>query len=192
MEARMQTVNRADQISPRVEIMPAGPDQQLIMANLLELYIHDFSEFLDLDIGEDGRFSYPALSIYWSEPGRHPFLIRADGKLAGLALVKRASAVSNSESAWDMAEFFVLRNYRGRGVGTLAAHQVWRRFPGAWEVRVMERNVAARSFWTRAIAAFAGEAVQPVRIEKSGEPWDLFSFQSRQILAGASDAKDSY
>jgi predicted acetyltransferase len=167
----------------RVEVVGATPEQEPIMANLLELYVHDFSEFLDLDVGEDGRFGYPSLSLYWSEPDRHPFFIRADGKLAGLALVKRALAVYGSESVWDMAEFFILRGYRGRGVGTLAAHEVWRRFPGAWEVRVMPRNPLGRRFWARAVAEFAGERFRRVVIEKKGEPWDVFSFQSSQIIA---------
>ena len=68
--------------SPRVEVVAATPEQEPILANLLELYVHDFSEFLDLDIGEDGRFGYPSLPLYWSEPDRHPFLIRT-GRQAG-------------------------------------------------------------------------------------------------------------
>ena len=84
-------IDQREMASPRVEVVAATPEQEPILANLLELYVHDFSEFLDLDIGEDGRFGYPSLPLYWSEPGRHPFLIRMDGKLAGLALVKKGS-----------------------------------------------------------------------------------------------------
>src|SRR5271170_6730931 len=113
--------------SPRVELLEATSEHEPILANLLELYMHDFSEFLDLDIGEDGRFGYPSLPLYWSESGRHPFLIRADGKPAGFALVKNVPGVSGSGAVWDMAEFFVLRGYRRRGVGKLAAHELWRR-----------------------------------------------------------------
>ena len=58
--------------SPRVEVVAATREHQPILANLLELYVHDFSELLDLDIGEDGRFGYPSIALYWSEPGRHP------------------------------------------------------------------------------------------------------------------------
>ncbi len=176
--------------SPRVEVVAAAPEQEPVLANLLELYVHDFSEFLDLNIGEDGRFGYPSLPLYWSESDRHPFLIWAGGKLAGLALVKKGSEASGSDAVWDMAEFFVLRRCRGRGVGTLAAHQVWRRFPGTWEVRVMQRNSLARHFWSRAISTFAGETIQPVRVEKNGEPWDLFSFWSKQVDASESHTKD--
>jgi predicted acetyltransferase len=176
-------------IPSRVEVVEAAPDDAPVLANLLELYVHDFSEFLDLHPGEDGRFGYPSLPLYWSESGRHPFLIRVDGKLAGLALVKRGSEVSGSEAVWDMAEFFVLRGYRGRGVGTLAAHEVWRRLPGYWEVRVMHRNALARLFWAGAILSFAGEAIGPRRIERHGEPWDLFSFQSTVVPAADSQTE---
>ncbi len=42
--------------SLHIQVIPATADQAPILANLLELYAHDFSEFHDLDIGEDGRF----------------------------------------------------------------------------------------------------------------------------------------
>jgi predicted acetyltransferase len=162
----------------QVEVIPASRDQSPILANLLELYAHDFSEFYGVELGADGRFGYASLPLYWRVPGRHPFLIRIDGKLAGFVLVKRGSEISDNEKVWDMAEFFVVRAYRRRGVGTQIASEVWRRFPGAWEVRVLRANVAAISFWARAIAAFAGEAIQSVGVEKDGDHWQIFSFES--------------
>jgi len=75
-----------------------------------------------------------------------------------------------------MAEFFVIRGCRRRGIGTQAAHEVWRQFPGLWEVRVMQTNTAARRFWAGAISRFMGEVIRPVDIEKGGERWTLFSF----------------
>ncbi|HWE50011.1 MAG TPA: GNAT family N-acetyltransferase [Bryobacteraceae bacterium] len=155
-----------------IEVIPATVGQSPILANLLELYVHDFSEFFDVEIGANGKFGYPPLPLYWTEEGRHPFLIRVNGKLAGLVLVKKSGAV------WDMAEFFVIRGCRRNGIGIYVAHQVWQRFPGAWEVRVMTENRAARQFWARAISAFAGEPVSPVSFEKDGVNWELFSFES--------------
>jgi len=91
--------------SAHIEVIPATLEQKPILANLLELYGHDFSEFHDIDLGPDGRFGYKCLPLYWSEPGRHPFLVRVDGRLAGFAFVKRGSEVSGDETVWDMAEF---------------------------------------------------------------------------------------
>ncbi len=165
----------------RIEVIPASPEQEPILANLLELYAHDFSEFRDLELGEDGRFGYRPLPLYWSEPNLHPFLVRMDGKLAGLVLVKRVSEDSGSETVWDMAEFFVVRGYRRRGIGTEIAHEVWRLFPGLWEVRVMQSNHSARLFWERAIAEFTGAAIHSVCGEKGGESWRVFSFESKRV-----------
>jgi predicted acetyltransferase len=155
-----------------------APEQEPILANLLELYAHDFSEFHDVAIGEDGRFGYISLPRYWSEPDRYPFFVRSGGRLAGLVLVKKGSEVSGSQAVWDMAEFFVIRGCRRRGIGTQVAREVWTRFSGPWEVRVMQANVSACRFWERAISIFAGEAIPPLRIEKDGKCWNLFAFES--------------
>ena len=161
-----------------LQVIPATLEQRPILANLLELYGHDFSEFRNIDLGSDGRFGYKSLHLYWSEPERHPFLVSVDGKLAGFAFVKRGSEISGDETVWDMAEFFVIRGYRRQGIGTQIAHNVWKQFPGRWEVRVMSSNASAYHFWERAISIFTGDAIRPVQIEKGGECWNLFSFES--------------
>lgn len=165
--------------SPHLQVISASAEQSPIVANLLELYAHDFSEFRNLEIGEDGRFGYPSLPFYWSERHRHPFLFKIHGKLAGLALVQRGSQVSDDNAVWDMAEFFILRGCRRLGIGTQLAHEVWRLFPGKWEVRVMHANVPAQRFWVGAISMFMGEAIEPIHIEKGGQGWSLFSFESK-------------
>ena len=158
-------------MTQQVELVAAAPSEEPILANLLELYGHDFSEFHPVELGPEGRFGYPRLALYWSEPQRHPFLVRVDGRLAGFALVV-------SGSVCDMAEFFIVRRYRRRGIGVEVAKQVWRQFPGPWEVRVMESNRAGREFWERAIAQFVAVPVPPVRVERNGVDWMVFSFES--------------
>ena len=162
-----------------VSVTRAVPEEKPVLANLLELYAHDFSEFHAIEIGPDGRFEYSNLPLYWTETGRHPFLVRIDGRLAGLVLVKKGSEVSADPAVWDMAEFFILRAYRRRGIGTQVAHRIWNQFPGRWEVRVMESNLLALHFWADAISKFTGETVRPSRIEKATDHWQLFSFESR-------------
>ena len=172
-------MSEVEKTSAHIEVLPASAEQMPILANLLELYAHDFSEFHNLSLGEGGRFGYPRLPLYWSEPGRHPFLVRMDGKLAGLVLVQKVPGVSGNEAVWDMAEFFIVRGCRRRGIGTQVAQEVWRRFPGLWEVRVMQSNSSALQFWAKAISTFAGQGIPAVRIERGGEPWSLFRFESK-------------
>jgi predicted acetyltransferase len=167
--------------SVHIELVHATQEQKAIIANLLELYAHDFSEFHHLELGDDGRFGYKHLPLYWSEPDRYPFLIKVDGRLAGLALVKKGSEVSDSDAVWDMAEFFIVRAYRRRGIGMKVAHEVWRRLPEPWEVRVRQSNGAALNFWQRAITTLNGEPIHPTRIEKDGECWYVFAFESKHV-----------
>lgn len=164
--------------SPEVRVIAATPEQEPVLANLFELYSHDFSEYVELTLGADGRFGYERLHTYWEEPGRHPFIITADNRLAGFAFVHKGSGLSHDADVWDMAEFFVVRGFRRLGVGTRAAREVWRKFPGRWEVRVLERNRKAREFWRRAVRDFLGDAVEPSPLARDGQVWHVFSFES--------------
>ncbi|HEX8493333.1 MAG TPA: GNAT family N-acetyltransferase [Pyrinomonadaceae bacterium] len=161
-----------------VEVVRATPEQETVLANLLELYAHDFSEFMETEIGADGRYGYPQLSLYWAEPERHPFLIKVEGKLAGFVLVQQGSQITGDEGVWDVAEFFILRGYRRHKIGINAGRQVWEMFRGRWEVRVMLTNRAAKEFWQYAIGEFTGTAIQPTLAEINGKRWHVFSFQS--------------
>jgi predicted acetyltransferase len=159
-----------------IELIPAAPHQQPILDNLLQLYAHDFSEFHPVELDEDARFHYNDLPLYFADADRHPILFRIRGQWAGFALIKKCPSVSADSTVWDIAEFFVLRRYRSQGVGTHAAHEVWRHFAGPWQIRVMEANVSALRFWARAIGGFFGQPVSASRFEKAGDLWSLFSF----------------
>lgn len=160
-----------------LELLPASREHEPILADLLERYAQDFRGLTDLPRGPDGRFVYKELPLYWVEPGRHAFLVYADG-LAGFALVKRGSQRSGDPRVHDMAEFFIAPEHRRRGLGTGAAHRVWARFPGPWEVRVMQANRAALAFWEHTITARIGGLPGRAEFEEHGRPWAVLSFES--------------
>jgi len=161
-----------------VEVFPALPEHQPVLANLLELYAHDFSEVVDVKLGADGRFGYTDLPLYWTDRHHYPFLVRADGQLAGFVFVRRGSAISTDQDVWDMTEFFVVRGFRRLGLGTAIARHIWNRFPGRWEVRVIDRNRHAKEFWAHAISVFLGTTIESIRFDKGGDAWWVFAFQS--------------
>ena len=169
-------IESAASVPPKIVLQNATLEQEPVLSNLLQLYIHDFSEFYPVDIGTDGRFRYPNQSLYWSEAGRYPFLILIDDRPGGLAFVHRTSYADRE--VFDMAEFFVIRSHRRLGCGMRIAHNLWRRFPGAWQVRVMQSNIAALAFWARTISAFINMPTFPSLIERDGIIWNLFSFES--------------
>ena len=127
-----------------VELTQVAYGDKEVLRRLMEFYDYDFSEILGWDVNEHGAFGYRHFDQYWTDPDRHPLFIRVDGRLAGFALV-------SSGEPHDMAEFFVMRKYRRGGVGTDAARAIFKRFPGAWQVREEEANVDAIHFWRHAI-----------------------------------------
>ena len=163
-----------------VELAIATDADRERLENLLELYLHDCSEILGYGPRENGRFGYDGLDAYWNEPGRFPFLIRADGQLAGFALVARGSQVSGDATVFDVVEFFVVRGLRRRGVGATAAARVFSSFAGTWEVRVMEENAGARAFWERAVSSFTtGTFESFMWRSQRGRDFRVFRFVSR-------------
>jgi predicted acetyltransferase len=133
---------------------------------------------LDIRPGQDGRFGYQKLPLYWTDPNRQPFLIYVDDELAGFVLLQKGSQISDDKDVWDMAEFFVVRSYRRKGVGMKAAWEIWEQFPGKWEVRVSDKNPMAKLFWERAIVAFLNKTIEAGRFKKSDDIWHVFSFDS--------------
>jgi len=177
-----------DDSSVRIDL--ANEDERTLLSNLLELYVHDLSAAFDVQIGADGRFGYPRLSSYWSEPGaRFPFLIRRSGNVVGFALAQRGSPLSDDPEVFDVAEFFVLRRERRSGVGARAAMLLWDRLPGRWIVRVAEVNRGALPFWSRVVRDYAGDAVSQMQRTREPHCWHVFAFDTQARLpTGARDS----
>ncbi|HEX7828875.1 MAG TPA: GNAT family N-acetyltransferase [Thermoanaerobaculia bacterium] len=158
-----------------VRLEPAQPHDAPLLANLLELYLHDLSEAFPIEPGADGRFGYERLPLYWTEPDRRfPLLIRSHERVVGFVFVTRGSPMSDDPDVWDIAEFFVLRRHRRDGVGRRAAFAVWDQFPGRWIVRVFDANRGAIPFWSRVIAEYAKGAFTLTERDR----WRVFSFLS--------------
>jgi predicted acetyltransferase len=126
-----------------------------VLRNLFQFYVYDFSEIERARIADDGRFHHLDNVEF-----ERAYFIRADGDIAGFALVNReASHVVDGEAVWAMEEFFIMRGCRRASVGRRAAHLVIARHPGTWEVTETPNNGAAIAFWRRVLAAYAYEEV---------------------------------
>lgn len=145
-----------------VQVLPVAAGDREVLRHLVDLYAYDFSAFMSLDVEETGRFAFEDLSPYWTDPSRHPFFVRSGGKLAGFGLVHERSRLSGTNGIRDMAEFFILRRYRRRGIGEMAARAIFDRLPGSWEIRQRTSNVDAVAFWRRVIERYTHGAFREV------------------------------
>ena len=127
-----------------VEVRAAEFSDKEILRQLLEFQGYEHSRFDGADLDGHGRFGYRYLDHYWTEPGRHPYLITAGGAVAGMALVREGPPHS-------MAEFLVMPRYRRSGIGARAARLLFKAFPGRWQIGEVAGNDDAVAFWRAVI-----------------------------------------
>jgi len=124
-------------------IQKASAEQKGLIANLMQLYLHDLSEFEVLDFDSQGRFRIDEyFDSYWMKPTRFPYVFFDGNTVVGFAFVRQVGP-----GAWSMAEFSILRAYRRRGIGKSVAHQIFSMHPGIWHVAQLQSNIPAQGFW---------------------------------------------
>ena len=152
------------------DILAATPAHRALLRQLFELYAHDFSEMTGGDIGFDGHFTPDDfLKDWWNAAGSfHPFLLRVDGHWAGFAFVQVGSYIAPGRNAhWLMDEFFILRAYRRKGLGAWFAAELFKRFPGTWEVGQIAENTAATAFWRKLLNDVAPGQFEEIAVNNS-------------------------
>ncbi|MFO0618647.1 MAG: hypothetical protein U0414_39005 [Polyangiaceae bacterium] len=158
-------------MSVAVELVAARAEDEPVVSRLMQLYVHDLSDRVGMDIGEDGLFPFAPEQRYWSEARYQPFLLRVGGRLSGFVVVDGVSRLSG-EPVNDMSQFFVLKRYRRKGVGRAAAITTFDRFPGTWEVREAPENAPAIAFWRSVIDGYtAGDFID--------QAWDDARFRGQ-------------
>jgi predicted acetyltransferase len=147
-----------------ITITKAKRSDTPVLRQLYELYCHDFCDFMQSDVGENGMFTDDEFMVgLWPLKNFDAYLVRADGKLAGFVWVMRNRSVFAhgampypDETHNLIDEFFVMRAYRKRGVGRYVAHALFDRYPGVWEVSEIMTNTPAQAFWRRIIGEYTG------------------------------------
>ena len=151
-------------MTSKIKITPASIEQQSVIAQLYELYTYEMTDLADFDINVSGYYGYSDLPLYWNTPNRYPYLIWVSNKLAGFVLIQRGSPIDDNPNIWDVAEFFIMRKFRKKGIGQFVAQSLWTTHKGSWQVRVWENNTTAYQFWNNAIKRFVEKIIVPVRM----------------------------
>ncbi len=138
-----------------VSLEPVTERERSLLANLLQLYIHDFSSMRPFELADDGRYPYRYFDAYFTEPERHAWIIRHGDALAGFAMVRALE-----DGRHEVSEFFVVRAHRQSGVGRRAAALIFEQLPGRWEVRHDLDNDEASVFWPAVIESAAAGVVE--------------------------------
>jgi len=144
-----------ENLSGSVEVTRASLAEKHILAHLLQLHEHDISQYCDDEIDENGLFQYEEFDLFWTTRERFPYLIRLAGKVVGFALMVEEEMDDHTPLTF-MADFFILKKYRGRGIGQTAAFQLFDQYPGPWTVSELMLNFPAQAFWRTIIGRYSG------------------------------------
>ncbi|WP_447004169.1 GNAT family N-acetyltransferase [Saccharothrix isguenensis] len=135
-----------------VALVAVAEADKPVLANLIQLYQHDFSEIRELPLTRHGTFGYSYLDHYFTERAREAYFIENGGEPAGFAL---ARGDVDADGSWNVAEFFVVRGHRRKGVAREAARLLFARHPGVWTLNFDHANDAAAAFWPSVAASIA-------------------------------------
>jgi predicted acetyltransferase len=107
-------------------------------------------------LGEVGHREPDQIARWFGDPSAFPLLIVQGAEPAGFAMVARNApgALRPIPADYRMAEFFIARAFRRRGIGRSAVQLIFSRFAGSWEVMEYLRNPEAVKFWRQVVAAF--------------------------------------
>jgi len=160
-----------------IEVSPCSEQDKQAFRNLFAFYRYDLMPFIGTGegsavnrygaingetsrtheeaFGDDDLFQKPGVVL--------PFLIRADGELAGLAVVATQPHATPGRD-YRMQEFFVLNKFRRRGVGRATALSLLEQFRGKWEIAQRPTNHGAIAFWQAVVQEHTGGDYTQVRI----------------------------
>jgi len=152
-------------------IKAASVEDKPVFSNLIQLYLYDMTEYLPFPIGDNGKYEYDMLDHFW----QHPYLFYVNGELVGFALVIDKCPITQKQPCWFMAEFFILKPYRKKGIGQACVKKTLAEYPGIWHIGTITKNVAAASFWQKIINQY--DNVEMLDKQHDGERWNLYEFE---------------
>jgi predicted acetyltransferase len=138
---------------PRVQLVPATAEDYHVLHRLAQFYQYDFTEFLPGEVNEQGEYPYMNVRRYLTQKDHRAYLARVNGRLGGFVLIKDKPEQRDRAGCY-LAEFFVMRPYRGQGVGRMMAFQAFDTYRGYWELAVVGPNTPAQAFWRKVVDAY--------------------------------------
>lgn len=135
----------------KVELRRVNTDEKEIVYNLFNYYLYDMSEYTGWNLDSTGKIDFDTsiLEIYWKEEDYYPYFILCDSEIAGFSFIRKDPF---NESFYDIGQFFVLRKFKGKGIGRRAFELSVSKYPGKWLTRVLPNNKGAMSFWIKVIS----------------------------------------
>lgn len=157
-EVALYAIQKPEVDCSKIKLMPATLADYPTIQNMARFYVYDMSEYLGNEEGweipEDGLYECIDFKQYWEDKSAFPFIVRYENELIGFAIVDKKGSESSVD--FNMAQFFVARKFKHKGIGRYIAEQCFKTFPGVWEVMIIPGNEGAYRFWRSTIKDYSG------------------------------------
>ncbi len=127
-----------------------------IYLNLAQCYEAEFSAITLKKPNEMGIFELDTLI----GEGVSGLLLMADGVPSAIAAIG-----IKGDERYEVCEFYVVPSFRKNSTGMKFAHMIWKKYPGAWEIKQIKGAEYASEFWRKSITAFEQTAYKEDRYE---------------------------
>jgi predicted acetyltransferase len=162
----------------QIMLNPASIDDYPIIQNMASYYSYDMSEYMGWAQQNDGTQSAGMDYLkYWKAENTFPFIIKFQDELVGFVIVD--NNVSDLSNNFNIAQFFILRKFKGKGIGRHVAFQCFDQFQGKWEVFVMPGNEGAYRFWRKIINDYTQHHFKEYTRTVGQSVRNIFEFSSR-------------
>lgn len=142
-----------------LEICLHTDDHKAVIWNIYQFYCYDISIEDECDLEESGLYSLCAeyFAQYWINRRWSAHLLRWDGVIAGFALIEASEALDDAQ---ELADVFVLKRFRRRGIAREVALNFMAQRAAVWTVVVFDGAIDAQAFWK---SMFKEPQLQPTR-----------------------------
>jgi predicted acetyltransferase len=143
-------------------------DRKEVLKNLMTLYLHDLSEFIqNISLNSDnGLFEFDVFDLFFEKEGLTPFFINLDGKPVGFILLQSGSYSNQEYADYVLNSFFILKNHRRKGIGRIACNKFFEMYPGRYAISQAQANIPAVKFWRNVYESNRFNAYEKEEIEE--------------------------
>jgi len=179
----------------KISVELSNYDNKFIINNMYPFYLYDLGEirnilpnkygvFEDDDIIKTLEEQIPLFDVWWkNKDALFPYLITVDGIAAGFILVARPPYVVD-DSDFMVGEMFIMRQFRGRGVGQYAIKTVFNKHIGKWMLFTTptDRNLKTIGFWRKTLSDYTKDEFTEEDKDIPGyEFGKIFKFSNKNI-----------
>jgi predicted acetyltransferase len=156
---RLKKVSLYNGFSMAFYIKSAIQEEKQILFAILQPYLDEIMHYPGEDVDykdRNGLYQYPYLDNYWHEKERFPYLLYKDKDIVGFALVRHTG------ENWEMAEFYIIPQFRRQGCARTCVTEIFKKHPGEWNISYNKHNQAGRELWKRLAELFSKDHVLTV------------------------------